>query len=251
MITLEGQRVLVTGASKGIGAATARVLLEAGAHVALHWHTAEGEVSDLAHGYPGRTTAVQADLADKEAVAALWQAADGWAEGLTGLVNNAALMPYSAPEDPWEQWDQDWDRAWAVNVRAVADLCRLAVAGFRHRGGGRIVNIASRAAFRGDLPDAMHYAATKGAVVALTRSLAKGYAAQGVLAYTVAPGWVRTDRVAGRIDDPANAHMLAEIPMGDAAPPREVGNLVAFLLSGLATHATGATVDINGASYFH
>ncbi|MBK5910499.1 hypothetical protein CCR85_03200 [Rhodothalassium salexigens] len=256
MITLDGQTVLVTGAAGGIGAATAAVLLDAGAHVALHWHSGAGAAAELAAAYPDRATTVQADLGRKAAVAELWRAAGDWAAGtpaggLTALVNNAATMPYSAPEDPYEDWDRDWDRVWAVNVRAVADLSRLAVLAFTARGGGRIVNVASRAAFRGDMPDAMHYAASKGAVVALTRSLAKGYARQGVLAYTVAPGWVRTERVAPRIDDPANAHMLDEVPMGDAAPPREVGNLIAFLLSGLATHATGATVDINGASYFH
>ena len=114
-----------------------------------------------------------------------------------------------------------------------------------------MVNIASRAAFRGDLPDAMHYAASKGAVVALTRSLAKAYAADDILAYAVAPGWVGTDRIRAKLDQPGNQRLLADVPIGDAAPPEEVGNIVAFLMSGLARHATGATVDINGASYFH
>lgn len=250
MITLEGKRILVTGASKGIGAATARVLLEAGAKVALHWHTAEAEAGALAEAFAERSTLVHADLGNQTMARHCFAEAVDWAGGLDGLVNNAAVMPYSAPEDATEAWDADWDTVWRVNVRAVADLCRAAVLHFKsdHRGGA-IVNIASRAGFRGDLPDAMHYAASKGAVVALTRSLAKGYAKDGIRAYTVAPGWVRTERVAERIDaDPA---ATAEIPMGEAAPPREVGNIVAFLLSGLAEHATGATVDINGASYFH
>jgi len=251
MITLEGKTLLVTGASKGIGAATARVCLEAGANVALHWHSDEAEAAALARDYGGRTRLLRADLGDKEAVRRLWAEAQDWAGRIDGLVNNAALMPYSSPDDALEDWDRDWEAAWAVNVRAMADLCREAVLHMRAAGGGTIVNIASRAGFRGDLPDAMHYAASKGAVVALTRSLAKGYARDGVMVYAVSPGWVRTERVAPRIDAPENAHMLAEIPMGEAAPPREVGNIVAFLLSGLARHATGATVDINGASYFH
>jgi len=252
MITLEGKTVLVTGASKGIGAAIARVCLEAGARVILHWNSEEGEAAALARAYGAdRSKLVQADLADKQAVRRLWREAADWAGGLDGLVNNAAVMPYSAPDDALEAWDADWEASWAVNVRAVADLCREAVRHMRQRGTGSIVNIASRAAFRGDLPDAMHYAASKGAVVALTRSLAKSYAKDGLSVYAVAPGWVRTERVAPRIDAPENAHMLAEIPMGEAAPPREVANIVAFLLSGLAPNATGATVDINGASYFH
>lgn len=252
MITLDGKICLVTGASRGIGAATARVLLEAGACVIAHWNSELAEVEALQADFGGdRVLALRADLSDREAVRALWRGALGWRGRIDALVNNAALMPYSAPEDPLEEWDRDWDMAWAVNVRAVADLSREAVLHMKARGSGSIVTMASRAAFRGDLPDAMHYAASKGALVALTRSLAKGYAKDGIRAFIIAPGWVRTERVAPRIDAPENAHMLAEVPMGEAAPPREVGNIVAFLLSGLVEHATGATIDINGASYFH
>ena len=250
-IALTTRRVLVTGASRGIGAAIARVLLEAGARVALHWHTAPLAAEELVSAFPDRAIALRADLADPRAVSRLWEEADSWAGGLDSLVNNAAVMPYSAPEDEEERWRADWERAWRVNVRAVADLSRLAILAFKGRGGGRIVTVASRAAFRGDLPDAMHYAASKGAVVALTRSIAKGYARDGIYAFLIAPGWVKTERVLPRITDPANRHMLAEIPMGDAAPPEEIGHVAAFLLSGLVDHATGTTFDINGASYFH
>ncbi len=250
-IDLTARRVLVTGASRGIGAAIARVLLEAGAQVALHWHTAPLAVDDLVAAFPDRAIALRADLEDVHAVSRLWEEADSWAGGLDSLVNNAAVMPYSAPEDDEERWREDWERVWRVNVRAVADLSRLAILAFKARAGGRIVTVASRAAFRGDLPDAMHYAASKGAVVALTRSIAKGYAKDSIYAFLIAPGWVKTERVLPRITDPANAHMLAEIPMGDAAPPEEIGRVAAFLLSGLVDHATGTTFDINGASYFH
>ncbi len=250
-IDLAARRVLVTGASRGIGAAIARVLLESGARVALHWHTAPLAVDELVAAFPDRAIALRADLGDVQAVSRLWEEADSWAGGLDSLVNNAAVMPYSAPEDDEERWQADWDLAWRVNVRAVADLSRLAILAFKARGGGRIVTVASRAAFRGDLPDAMHYAASKGAVVALTRSIAKGYAQNGIYAFLIAPGWVKTERVLPRITDPANRHMLAEIPMGDAAPPEEIGHVAAFLLSGLVDHATGTTFDINGASYFH
>ncbi len=250
-IALTARRVLVTGASRGIGAAIARVLLESGARVALHWHTAPLAAEELAAAFPERAIALRADLADARAVSRLWEEADSWAGGLDSLVNNAAVMPYSAPEDDEERWRMDWELAWRVNVQAVADLSRLAILAFKARGGGRIVTVASRAAFRGDLPDAMHYAASKGAVVAMTRSIAKGYAGDGIYAFLIAPGWVKTERVLPRITDPANRHMLTEIPMGDAAPPEEIGHVAAFLLSGLVDHATGTTFDINGASYFH
>ncbi|HUD96318.1 MAG TPA: SDR family oxidoreductase, partial [Woeseiaceae bacterium] len=118
----------------------------------------------------------------------------------------------------------------------------------RQRGGGRIVNVASRAAFRGDSADYLHYAASKGAVVALMRSIARAWAKDRVLAFTIAPGWVKTD-MASLIYEPGNEAALAEIPLGDAAPPEEIANMIAFLLSGKVDHATGATFDINGASY--
>ena len=252
MITLDGRVILLTGASKGIGAATADRLLAAGADVLLHYNTAPGHTAELVerHGAE-RCTAIQADLGSAEEVDRLWADALAWRGHLDGLVNNAAVMLSAAPDDPMEAWRADWQRTLAVNVAAVADLCRHAVAHFQQRGGGTVVNIASRAAFRGDLPDAMHYAASKGAVVALTRSLAKAYAADDILAYAVAPGWVGTDRIRAKLDQPGNQRLLADVPIGDAAPPEEVGNIVAFLMSGLARHATGATVDINGASYFH
>jgi NAD(P)-dependent dehydrogenase (short-subunit alcohol dehydrogenase family) len=130
----------------------------------------------------------------------------------------------------------------------VADLCREAVLYFKTRGGGRIVTVASRAAFRGDGIDYLHYAASKGALVGLMRSIARGYAAERILAFLVAPGWVDTD-MASILQEPGNEAALAEIPMGAAAPPGEVGNMIVFLLSGLVDHSTGATFDINGASY--
>lgn len=251
MIDLSGKTYLVTGASKGIGAATARVLLKAGARVVLHWNSAKGAVDAMVQEFgESRVHSVQADLGQRNAGAELFQAAVNWAGRVDGIVNNAATMPYSGPEDEYAKWDRDWDHVWQVNVRAMADLCRAAVLHFKaDGGGGMIVNLASRAAFRGDMPDAMHYAASKGAVVALTRTLAKGYAKDGIRAYVVAPGWVMTERVAPRIKSLPTA--LADVPMGEAAPPEEVGNIIAFLLSGLAHHATGATIDINGASYFH
>ncbi|MGF1606345.1 MAG: SDR family NAD(P)-dependent oxidoreductase [Rhodothalassiaceae bacterium] len=245
---LEGQRLLITGASRGIGAAAAAAALDHGAQVVGQYVTAEGALAGLRDRFGAdRVHAVRADLAEPAAVDAVWQQAMAWTGGLTGLVNNAAVMPYSGPADPG--WAEDWQHAWAVNVRAVADLCRHAVLAFPEAGGGRIVNIASRAAFRGDMPDAMHYAASKGAVVALTRSLAKGYARDKIGAFIVAPGWVKTERVLPRLADKPEA--VAEIPIGDACPPEQVGALICFLLSGQVDHATGGTFDINGASYFH
>ena len=249
---LTGKRVLLTGGSKGIGAAIARRVLEDGASLVASYNSGIGALAGLSEEFGvERCHAVRADLGRAGDVDALWQAATGHLGGVDALVNNAAVMLSARPEDDLAAWRADWATTLAVNVQAAADLCRAAILSFRDVGGGTIVNIASRAAFRGDLPDSFHYAASKGAVTALTRSIAKGYAEDGILAYAVAPGWVATERIAAKLAAPGGEKLLADVPMGAAAPPEEVANIVAFLLAGQATHATGATFDINGASYFH
>ena len=243
---------LVTGATRGIGGAIAKKLLEEGAKIILHYNKSVGSRDTLLEKYGrGRVHPIKANLEKPSQIDALWDQASSWQGGLDGLVNNAALIPSTKPDVPLDKWRQDWARVMQVNMTAVADLCRYAILHFKETGGGSIVNISSRAGFRGDLPDSMHYAASKGAMVAFTRSIAKGYARENILAYTVAPGWVLTERVRPKLEAPGNAFLLAEVPMGEAAPPKEVANIVAFLLSGQARHATGATFDINGASYFH
>lgn len=252
MHDLNGKTILVTGASRGIGTAIAKRLLEDGASVVAHYNSAVGGIAALVDEFgQDRVLAAPADLSDRQALDGLWQTATGWQGGLDGLVNNAALLDGVTPEANDSDWRAGWDRVMAVNLTAVAELCRHAILHYKTRDGGAIVNIASRAAFRGDLPDSIHYAASKGGVVALTRSIAKGYAADNILAYIVAPGWVATERVMPKLTAPGNERLLEEIPMGSAAPPEEVANIVGFLLAGKARHATGCTIDINGASYFH
>lgn len=243
---------LVTGAAGGIGAATVRRLLQDGARVVAHYNTSANEAKALAGEFGSENlTLVSANLEKDAEIDALWKTALGWRGRLDGLVNNAALIPSTEPDVPIKQWRREWARVMQVNMTAVADLCRYAILHFLEAGGGSIVNISSRAGFRGDSADSMHYAASKGAMVAFTRSIAKNYAAENILAYIVAPGWVATDRVLPKLTKPGAENLLGEVPMGEAAPPEEVANIIAFLLSGQARHATGATFDINGASYFH
>lgn len=252
MITLEGKNILITGAGRGIGAAIARECLEQGANVILHFNSSPGDTVDMVAKYGAdRAIAIQANLDQPSERDNLFADALAWQGKLEGLVNNAGLMTPTKVSDPIEQWRSKWRTMMSVNVEAVADLCYLAINHFKSVGGGQIVNIASRAAFRGDRPDSLHYAASKGAVVAFTRSIAKGFAEDKIYSYIVAPGWVMTERVRPILENSDNEFMLNEVPMKKAAPPEELGNLVAFLMSGQVTHATGATFDVNGASYFH
>src|ERR1700722_5781113 len=251
MIDLTGKIILVTGGSRGIGAATVRALAGAGADVVLHYGASRVAAEGVRADCPdGRCYLVAGDLEDPAAPAAVWSAAMAWRGRIDCLVNNAAVALAAGIDDPFDAWASAWERTMRINVLAAADLCREAIRHFRERpGGGTIVNIASRAAFRGDDPPYMHYAASKGALVALTKSIARGYAAEGVLAYGVAPGWVRTDMAESTIAARGLDALTRDIPMGVLAPPEDVANVVAFLVSGLAANATGTTIDINGASY--
>ena len=249
MIDLSGKVVLVTGGSRGIGAAIARTLAGAGARVVVHYGRGQSEANALVEELgAGRAHAVGGDLARPGAAADIFGQALAWQNQLDVVVNNAGIAPTASVEDSPEAWAAAWRDTLQVNLVALADVCREGILHFRAAGGGIIVNVASRAAFRGDNPDAMHYAASKGGVIALTRSIARGYAPEGILAYAVAPGWVRTEMAEGYLKEHA-ADIARDIPIGDVVPPEEVGRVVAFLASGLARHMTGATLDVNGASY--
>lgn len=250
MIDLTGKVILVTGASRNIGATTALTLSHAGASVVLHYGQSQPEAETIAAQIPAdRCHLVQADLNLPEAATTLWRDAVNWKGQVDVLVNNAATMPYASIDADWETWSTVWQTTLQVNLIAVADLCREAIHHFKARSGGIIINVASRAAFRGDAPDFMHYAASKGGVIALTRSIARGFAQDGILAYAVAPGFVQTDRIEQLMQEKGAEAVTRDIPLGSPAPPQEIANVIAFLASGLATHATGTTIDINGASY--
>ena len=250
MTEIQGKVALVTGGSRGIGAATVRALSAAKADVVVHYHRnrarAEAVVREVG---PERCLLVPAALENPPAARALWNEAVTWRGHLDVLINNAGIFePVGIAEDA-ETWRQAWQRTLQINLLAAAELCRAAVTHFQDRGGGIIINIASRAAFRGDTPDYMHYAASKAGLVALTRSIARGFAAEGVLAYVIAPGFVRTEMTDDFFARQGEDAVLGEIPLGEIAAPEDVANVAAFLASGRARHATGATFDINGASY--
>ena len=248
-MTLNGKVVFVTGASRGIGAVTARSLLEAGASVVAHLGRSGRADDPLLETFgPDRVHTLHGDLARPGEATRLFQAAVQWQGRVDVLVNNAGISPSLALGAPLDEWSRVWTETMQVNLMSVAESCRAALLHYGERGGGMIINIASRSAFRGDNPDAMHYAASKGGVITLTKSIARGFAGRGVLAYAVAPGWVRTEMAEAYLE--AHAEELArELPMGVAAPPEDVANTVVFLASGAVPHMTGATLDINGASY--
>jgi NAD(P)-dependent dehydrogenase (short-subunit alcohol dehydrogenase family) len=248
MAPLTGKTILITGAARGIGAATALACAKAGARVIAH----ASAPADAAKALSAEVGIAEADmlfenLARPHAGFRLAERAIARAGRLDGLVNNAGIYLETPLGGDVQAWDAGWERQLAVNLRAPADLCRAAIAHFRAQGGGRVVNIASRAGHRGDAANHAAYAATKGGLLALTKSYARALAGENILFYAIAPGWVATDMAP--VDPEAREKALAEIPLGRIAEPEEIGALVAFLLSDACPSATGATFDVNGASY--
>ncbi|MEM8634143.1 MAG: SDR family oxidoreductase [Pseudomonadota bacterium] len=244
MNSLEGKVIIVTGASRGIGAATALACTAAGAHVIPH---ATG-MSDAAATLSGKLGVdfLYADFSEKNAGARLFDMAVKRAGRIDGVVNNAGVYLSSSVDG--DGWEEGWSRTLAINVRAPADICRAAIDHFRtHQSEGSVVNIASRAGHRGDGPQYAAYAASKGAVIAMTKTWARAHAGEGIHFYAIAPGWVETRMAPEDIEKRAQA--VADIPLGRVAQPEEVAEMAVFLLSGACTSATGATFDINGASY--
>lgn len=246
-INLSGQTVLVTGASRGIGAAIARRLAASGARVAVHYGKGRTAAEDLAQQIGAR--AFGADLSSAEECLSLWQEVVDCYGAVHGLVNNAGVAVGSPPVIATDTWLADWNYTLAVNLTATGLLCRAALAHFEKQHNGRIVNIASRAAFRGDTPDYLAYAASKGGMVALTRSIARGFGKKGIKAFLVAPGFTRTDMAQAFIDQYGEEYASSDIALERLTEPEDIAPTVALLLSGLADHATGSTIDLNAGSY--
>jgi 3-oxoacyl-[acyl-carrier protein] reductase len=221
--------ILLTGGTRGIGAAIAARLSD---HNVFATGSADG------------------DFADPATPARLWATAlDRFGGRIDALINNAGVFE----ANPLDAHDGDWSAGWArtmqINLTASAELCRFAVQHFLDNGGGRIVNIASRAAHRGDSPAHWHYAASKGGMVAMTKTIARAYAAQGIYAFAICPGFTMTGMAEDYLASRGGDKLLADIPLGKVADPEEVAEVAAFCAISAPPSMTGAVLDINGASY--
>lgn len=245
---LEKRAILITGASRGIGAAVARVCHREGATVVLHYSNSADQAIALAEELTNRVHLVRADLRAPSERARLWGETLEAVGDLDVLVNNAGAW-LSSPITNQNEWDLGWQENLDLNLLAPADLTRRAILHFRGRGpalDGIIVNITSRSAHRGDDADHLAYGAAKAGLLALTKGVARAHGRDRVLAYAVAPGWVATDIAAA---EPSVRAVNPDLPLGEITPPDDVAEMVAFLASGRSPHTTGATIDITGADY--
>jgi len=230
--------ILITGASRGIGAAAYALLKTRG-------HNVRG------HSTQGSDELIAGDLADASSPGKIWDTALDELDGqIDVLINNAGIyeaVPDNATDD---EWHAAWTRTMTINLQAAADLSRLAVSHFLDLGTpGRIVNVASRAAFRGDSPQHWHYAASKGAMVSMTRTIARGYAADGILCFAVAPGFTVSEMTDEYLAGRGGAKIVADIPLGRVASTDEVAATIRWLATEAPASATGSVIDVNGASY--
>jgi NAD(P)-dependent dehydrogenase (short-subunit alcohol dehydrogenase family) len=250
-IDLSGTSVLVTGSSRGIGAAVARAMGQAGARVAIHYKSQRQQAVALAEQIGAAAEVFQADLAATDECTALWKNVIARFGRLNTLVNNAGIAIASPLEGATGDWLQEWDDTMAVNLRAPAVLSRLAIEHFTAQGGGRIINISSRAAFRGDQPPYLAYAASKAGLVALTRSIARGFGKAGIVAFNLAPGFTRTEMAQPFLDEYGEQYVAGDIALKRLTEPDDIAPFLVFLASGLGDHATGCTIDVNAGSYVH
>ena len=248
-IDLKDNVILVTGAAGGIGEPIVRSLAECGATVAVHYNQKKAEADKLAAQLGNGARSFHADLSKPKNGVTLMQDVLNAFGRLDTLVNNSGVYLTSPNDMNIDDWLINWEQTIAINLTAAGVLCREAVNYFKKHGGGRIINIASRAAFRGDYADYFAYAASKGGMVALSRTIARVYGKDNIKSFVVAPGFVRTPLVEEYIGEHGDELIKKELALPELTKPQDVAPTVVFLASGLMDHATGCSIDINAGSY--
>jgi len=246
-LKLKDKVVLVTGGARGIGAAICRGFAAEGARVAVNYASskekAERLAADLADRYGVEVFAHGADIAVEAEIRSMFNAVEGRLGPVDVLVNNAALCPSGSIES---YSVEKWEETFRVNVTAAFVCCREHVRRLRERGAeGKIVNIASQAAFLGSTSGHLPYDSSKGALVSMTRAVAREVAREGINVNAVAPGMVLTEMVAGVLEKKKDFY-LSRIPLGRIAEPEEIARVVVFLGSAAASYLTGTTLDLTG-----
>lgn len=246
---IQDQNILVTGASGGIGAAIVRRLSKDGARPIIHFGRDETGARALLKEIGRAGHVLQADLSQPQGGTALFKAAVDLTGHIHGVVNNAGIRTEIDVDAPLEAWQGAWQREFQINLFSAADICKAAIEHFLKVGGGRIVNMGSRAGQRGYVADCMPYGAAKAGLMNLTKTIARNYGAQGIYAINIAPGWVRTEMADHYVAQHGLDAAIHDIPIKAMCEPDEVAEMVSFALQPSQRSLNGSTLDINGGSY--
>jgi NAD(P)-dependent dehydrogenase (short-subunit alcohol dehydrogenase family) len=248
-IDLSHKKILLTGASKGIGRAVADYLMEMGAQVAVHYNSDPTSAETLVQKYTNGSKAFQADLSIESDVYRLFEEVISEFETLDAIVLNAGVFLEHSTELNTEDWFSIWKKTIDINLHSIGLLTKLGIDHFKTISGGRFVYIGSRAAFRGETEEYLGYAASKGGLTSLARSVARSFGKQNIKSFVVSPGFTRTQMAEQFIETYGEERVLKEIALNELTKPEDLAPLIALLCSGLMDHATGATIDVNAGSH--
>ncbi len=250
MTNLKNQNILVTGASKGIGKAIASHLIENGANVALHYNTDKfGAKSVINDQLQSGSKLFQANLEESQQVASLFENVIKEYKTIDTIVLNAGIYKEHPLEQSLDDWFNTWKITMKINLDSIGILTKLAINHFRNDGGGRLIYIGSRAAFRGETEEYLAYAASKGGVTSLARSVARSFGKDNIKAFVIAPGFTKTQMADSFIEKYGEERVLNELSLNELTQPSHIAPLVGLMCSGQMDHATGSTIDINAGSH--
>ena len=246
-IDLSNQIVLITGASSGIGKAMVKSFADVNATVAIHYNSNKIAADMLASEVGNNSKSFGANLSDPHEAEKLFNQVIHSFGKINILINNAGIFEFSPISS--ENWLETWQKTINTNLTSAGLLCKQAITHFKENKGGRIINISSRAAFRGDTEDYLAYAASKGGLISLTKSIARAYGKDNIKAFSIAPGFVRTPMAKEFINENGEEKVVGEIALPKLTEAEDIAPTAVFLASGFMDHATGSTVDINAGSY--
>jgi NAD(P)-dependent dehydrogenase (short-subunit alcohol dehydrogenase family) len=247
-MNLEGENILVTGASRGIGKSIAIHLLKVNAQVGIHYNTGATEATALKAKYPLSET-FQADLSQTDQVQILFENAKDHFGSINTIVLNAGVFVPHLIEESTEQWLDIWRRTMAINLEAAGLLTKMGIEHFKSQGGGRFIYIGSRAAFRGETEEYLAYAASKGGLTSLSRTVARSFGKYNIKSFVIAPGFTRTEMAEDAIRQYGEEKILGEMALKELTTPEDIAPIAVLMCSGQMDHATGSTIDINAGSY--
>jgi len=249
-IDLKGKTILITGASKGIGKGIADYAMKMGARVAVHYNSDKSSAEILVEKYPEANSQIfHANLSKTQDVVNLIENVITAFGKIDTVILNAGVFLKHSTQDNLDDWLKVWKSTIDINLNSVGIMTKLGIDHFRTQNGGRFIYIGSRAVFRGETEEYLAYAASKGGLTSLARSVARSFGKDNIKSFVIAPGFTRTQMAEAFIETYGEARVLNEIALNELTKPSDIAPLVALMCSGNMDHATGATIDVNAGSH--